>query len=246
MSGAFHIFKSSAGSGKTYQLSKSYIKIILACPANGGERNPEYYRNVLALTFTKAAAEEMKARILAFLRDLGQLRKTDSSSLNSGTQELLAQIKDDLRTEYPNLSLSTEEIGLRAYLCWKKIIHNYSEFSVQTIDSFVNSVSRSFYRDLGLAFNLQLTFDKNELVEEAADTFFNNLESESPWAKWIHEYFLYQRQKDQTWRLRWLVIEFAQKILPYWNQIQESSDEIQILEQFAILKKELQKKSICP
>ena len=59
------ILKASAGSGKTYRLSKTYIDLLLS----SGEPYP--YRHILAVTFTNKATAEMKARIL---RDLAKLR----------------------------------------------------------------------------------------------------------------------------------------------------------------------------
>jgi ATP-dependent exoDNAse (exonuclease V) beta subunit len=62
------ILKASAGSGKTYQLSHTYIDLLLA------SREPHPYRHILAVTFTNKATAEMKSRIL---RDLAELAKTD-------------------------------------------------------------------------------------------------------------------------------------------------------------------------
>ena len=52
----FLIYKSSAGSGKTYTLAKNYIKLALKSPFN--------FKKILAVTFTNKAANEMKERIL--------------------------------------------------------------------------------------------------------------------------------------------------------------------------------------
>ncbi len=49
------IYKSSAGSGKTFTLVKEYLKIVL--------QNPNDYKHILAMTFTNKATEEMKSRI---------------------------------------------------------------------------------------------------------------------------------------------------------------------------------------
>ena len=59
---SFTVYKSSAGSGKTYTLVREYLKIILA--------EPKDFRKVLAITFTNKAANEMKQRILSSLLDL--------------------------------------------------------------------------------------------------------------------------------------------------------------------------------
>ncbi|WP_301710370.1 UvrD-helicase domain-containing protein, partial [uncultured Duncaniella sp.] len=65
------IYKASAGSGKTFTLAREYIKFILGHKNEQGlyELNrpgstPSGHRNVLAMTFTNKATEEMKSRII--------------------------------------------------------------------------------------------------------------------------------------------------------------------------------------
>ena len=53
------VYKASAGSGKTFTLAVEYIKLLI--------ENPTCYRNILAVTFTNKATEEMKMRILSQL-----------------------------------------------------------------------------------------------------------------------------------------------------------------------------------
>ncbi|NJL14222.1 MAG: UvrD-helicase domain-containing protein [Microscillaceae bacterium] len=60
----FKIYSSSAGSGKTYTLTREYIKLTLL------QEDPHYFRHILAITFTNDAANEMKARIVEALRNL--------------------------------------------------------------------------------------------------------------------------------------------------------------------------------
>ena len=68
---AMKILKASAGSGKTYNLAKEYIKILLQ------SENRDAYRRVLAVTFTNKATDEMKRRIL---RELHTLAKSPEKS----------------------------------------------------------------------------------------------------------------------------------------------------------------------
>ena len=56
MSYNFVVYKSSAGSGKTYTLVKEYLKLALADP----HRLNKSYKQILAVTFTNKAAAEMK------------------------------------------------------------------------------------------------------------------------------------------------------------------------------------------
>ena len=83
------ILKASAGSGKTYRLSKTYIDLLLA------SSEPHPYRHILAVTFTNKATAEMKARIL---RDLARLSETDRRA-----QVLLTELLHD----YGAFSIST-------------------------------------------------------------------------------------------------------------------------------------------
>ena len=48
------VYKASAGSGKTFTLATEYIKLLI--------ENPLAYKNILAVTFTNKATEEMKQR----------------------------------------------------------------------------------------------------------------------------------------------------------------------------------------
>ena len=65
------VYKASAGSGKTFTLAVEYIKLLV--------QNPTSFRNILAVTFTNKATEEMKMRILSQLYGIAQ-RLPDSDN----------------------------------------------------------------------------------------------------------------------------------------------------------------------
>lgn len=58
------IYRSSAGAGKTHTLVSEYLKLALD--------NPEAFSQILAVTFTNQATQEMKQRILMCLHSLVQ------------------------------------------------------------------------------------------------------------------------------------------------------------------------------
>ena len=62
----FTIYKSSAGSGKTFTLVKEYLALSLNDAANP----PQAYKHILAVTFTNKASAEMKERIIKSLKEL--------------------------------------------------------------------------------------------------------------------------------------------------------------------------------
>ena len=62
----FEVIRSSAGSGKTYSLVKRFITLCLLSKKNN------YYKNILAITFTNAAAYEMKNRVIMAFSNLSE------------------------------------------------------------------------------------------------------------------------------------------------------------------------------
>ena len=74
------ILKASAGSGKTYNLAKEYIRLIVM------SNQPDAYRHVLAVTFTNKATDEMKRRILKELHTLS-MAPDESKYLDYLTKE---------------------------------------------------------------------------------------------------------------------------------------------------------------
>ena len=70
---AYKIFNASAGSGKTFTLVKEYLKIILSSHKN------QPFRQILAVTFTNKAVNEMKARILDSLAEISSVSAPTAS-----------------------------------------------------------------------------------------------------------------------------------------------------------------------
>ena len=134
----FKIYRSSAGSGKTFTLVKEYLRIAL------GSSRTDNYRSILAITFTNKAAEEMKSRVLETLEQLS----SDSSQEHAMTTILRSELK-----------LSENELSLRASSVLKHMLHNYSDISISTIDHFTHNLIRTFSQDLGLSINFQVELD---------------------------------------------------------------------------------------
>jgi ATP-dependent exoDNAse (exonuclease V) beta subunit len=137
------VYKSSAGSGKTTTLVQAYLKITL--------NNPMLFRNVLSITFTNKAANEMKSRVLEWL-----------SILSEG--EPLAD--DELKNLQNELALSDSVLQERAKELLSLIIHNYDEFAISTIDSFVHRIIKTFATDIKLPQNFEVVIEEEEIIPE--------------------------------------------------------------------------------
>ena len=146
MSKNFQVFRSSAGSGKTYTLSLSFIALAL----KGGRFGyADYYKKILAITFTNKAAAEMKERVLEYLDTLSKQEDKD------GILDWLLEKTD----------FKKEEIFKRAAVVHKHILHHYADLGISTIDKFTYKIVRTFASDLGLAHNFDLEMDSYKIIQ---------------------------------------------------------------------------------
>ena len=142
----FQIYRSSAGSGKTYTLSLIFIALALKGNHFGYE---DYYRKILAITFTNKAASEMKERVLEYLNSLANKKDNDG---------ILLWLVGETR-------LTEVEIYKRARIIHKHILHNYADLGISTIDKFTYKIVRTFASDLGLSYNFDLEMDTYKIIQ---------------------------------------------------------------------------------
>lgn len=149
----FKVYSSSAGSGKTYTLTKEYLKLALSSESD------TYFRSILAVTFTNAAANEMKERIILMLRTFSSPEGKSHFMLRDIVTELYPGIEED-----PELFAETTELYVqRAKKIFRKILHRYSDFSVMTIDKFTQRLVSSFTDELGIPFAFETVLDSDQL-----------------------------------------------------------------------------------
>ena len=163
----FKIYSSSAGSGKTYTLAKEYIKLALKTTS------PWYFNHILAVTFTKKASEEMKERIMKYLRQFASTDVKDIEESEGIFQQILAELQED------GVVIDEWELRKRANNTFKHIIHEYANFSVSTIDSFVQRIVAAFTEELGFPFNFEVSLDSGVLLDAAVEQLFQKVNTEN-------------------------------------------------------------------
>ncbi|MDB5261466.1 MAG: helicase UvrD, partial [Adhaeribacter sp.] len=219
----FKIYSSSAGSGKTYNLTKEYLKLALQSD------NPGYYRSVLAITFTNDAANEMKERILSALRQFNDPNLSPKQQAQS--ENLLTEITADLQEEYPGPPISREIIRVRAARTFEQILYNYSEFSVSTIDAFVNRVATAFTRELNIPYNFEVDLDTTTLLNTAVSLLLNKVNNQPDHAllsRTLENYALEKADEGRSWNnLPTELAAFANNLLN--EQVYEAISELQLL-----------------
>mgnify|MGYP000879550163 CR=1 FL=1 len=159
------IYKASAGSGKTYALTKEYIRLLLHASSHN-------FKNILAVTFTNKACGEMKERILETLFALS----------NNISSVVYAQ---DLCDEF---SFTHEQLELEAKRILHEILHNYSFFYVETIDTFFQRIIRNFAKELGLHSYYGLQLDVETVIQNSIQELFLHIYEYPQIQQWLIEY----------------------------------------------------------
>ena len=186
------VYKSSAGSGKTFTLVKDFLTLALISD------KPELVRNILALTFTNKAAQEMKDRILDSLHAFAN---GPISGKNLALLESLCASK--------KLKLSEDEIKKRSEKLLKYILHNYSSFSVSTIDKFNYRLIQTFAQDLGVSSSAEVELDELELLEEAINNLLEESATNDLLAEWLTDFLISQLNEDKSWNIKRHFIDFS-------------------------------------
>ena len=183
------VYKASAGSGKTFTLATEYIKLVV--------ENPQSYRNILAVTFTNKATEEMKIRILSQLYGIWK-KLPDSAKYMEVICEKTGQ---------------TEAfVSERAGIALSNLLHNYNYFRVETIDTFFQSVLRNLARELDLTANLRIGLNDTQVEELAVDQLIQDLHTTDVLLQWLLKYIMENISDDKSWNVIGQIKTFGKTI----------------------------------
>ncbi|WP_438966187.1 UvrD-helicase domain-containing protein [Flavobacterium sp.] len=177
---SFSLYNASAGSGKTYTLSKEYIKILLQSSSN------EAYRKILAITFTNKAVEEMKSRIIFYLLEFSK----------EDTSEKAADLLKDIARE---TSLSIATIKDKSKVIIKSIIHNYTAFDISTIDRFTLKIIKSFSHELNIPLDFDISLETDLLMQEAIETVISKAGEDEELTKLLLDFSRNKTDDDKNW-----------------------------------------------
>ncbi len=196
----FVIYRSSAGSGKTFTLALEYLKLALS--QNGT------YRNILAVTFTNKATKEMKSRIVEFLYEL--------STGKSGP------VRDALLA---STGLSNPELTDKAAAVLSQILHGYAYFSVMTIDSFFQKVIRAFAREIGLQAGFMLELDQQKVLDEVVDELLQDIgkPDKQELTSWLTRFAEERVEEGKAWDFKHDIKDLAIELLKENFKVQEEA-----------------------
>lgn len=188
------ILNASAGSGKTYNLVKEYIKLLIEDP-----NQTKRFNQIIAMTFTNMAALEMKTRIVASLDILG-----NPKIYTKKAADLAGTISKET-------NISTEDIYKRAAMVMKQMLHSYEDFSVMTIDKFNLRLIRSFSRDLDLPADFEVVLNEDQVIEQVVDLLLSSIGTEEmkEFTQTVFNYSKENLEEGEGWDFRRSLISFG-------------------------------------
>ncbi len=189
-----HLYKASAGSGKTFTLVKEYLKLVLI--------SPQAYRKILAVTFTNKAANEMKQRVLLALTALAD----QNPAIAAHNIKLVKLLKEET-------GLSTTEIRTNAAHVLTSILHHYSDFGISTIDAFVLRLVRTFSRDLRLPFRFDVELSADTIIQSAIDRIIARIGLDEMITRALIAFAHDRIDRSENWKIEPDLRKFATKLL---------------------------------
>jgi len=150
------LIEASAGTGKTYTISGLYLRLLLG---HGG-KTPLSCEQILVVTFTNAATEELRDRIrkrisLAFKRFLGLTVKDD----------FIEQLYQDTVEDERAIALRRLDLALKSL----------DEAAIFTIHGFCQRVLSDMAFESSLLFESEFTLDDSEFLHHAVRDFWREV-----------------------------------------------------------------------
>ena len=197
--GALIIYKASAGSGKTHALTREYLDLVI--------QHPGKYKSILAVTFTNKATAEMKQRILNELYTLAE----------GGDSNFRDEFLDTKK-------IAEEQLRKTAKHILEQILHNYSRFHIETIDSFFQRVIRSFAREIHLQAGYNIELDDDRVLEEAVDRLLFEADQDKFLRNWLTRFADSKVKDGLHWNLKYDILRFSKEITK--EKFRESSAQL--------------------
>jgi len=185
--GTLTIYSASAGSGKTFKLAGIYLAHLFRSKYN--------YRKILAVTFTNKATAEMKNRILDQLNFIASGGKSDYLP---GLLKETGKSEETLRKEAKEILFA--------------ILHDYSRFSVCTIDAFFQKVIRSFARETGLHSGYNVELDHTLILSSAVDEMIASSADDPELEGWLNTYVMANLDEEKSWNLKRAILKLSEEL----------------------------------
>ena len=184
------LYRSSAGSGKTYTLTREYLFLALR------SGDPRSYRKILAVTFTNKAMKEMKDRII---------KKLDDFSSGKLNDPMARELMD-------SLEWNEDTFRQRCSAMLTEILHNYGNFSITTIDAFFQQIVRSFARELHISGGYRLELEQDLIYHKVIQELLDSADKDDYIRNWVTEFSFSRLEEARGWEVENQLFAFLKEL----------------------------------
>ena len=185
------VLNASAGSGKTYNLVLTYLRLIL-----DSAKDENAFSEVMAMTFTNKAAFEMKDRIISYLHNISILSDL-KGDLFEKTEGICRELGSQLKIDIPTVVKRSEKT-------LKAILHHFEDFNVVTIDKFNLRLIRSFSKELNISGDFKIVLNEEEILDNVVENLLDSLDYQAQ-IQLTNLVLNYSREKlneEQSWNFQ--------------------------------------------
>lgn len=203
------LIEASAGTGKTYTITGLYLRYLLGLQLPEQASQPLSVEQILVVTFTEAATEEIKDRVrgrIIAARDA----IVSGTSADPLIEQVLAQVSDKPR----------------AFELLDSAAKSMDEAAIFTIHGFCQRMLKQHAFESGVAFNLHFILDQSELIENAVNDFWrhfvyplSSVQTQAVLAHFAHPLALAKKLVP-------LLAQQGAKLTPHFNNPEQTLAEI--------------------
>ena len=154
----------------------------------------------------------MKERILDFLIKLSAGKESDV-----------------LPVVMKNTGLSGDQVRKNAKIVIGKILHQYSQFSVSTIDAFFQKIVKSFAKELGLLGNFKVELDQDKVKQEIIDQLIEELGTNNEITDWLVDFSFSKVDDNKSWNIRPQIETLANEV--FKESFRPVSEQLSLINQ---------------
>lgn len=223
--------KSSAGSGKTYRLAQHYIALLILDTLKGGSARNRI-SSLVAITFTNKAAQEMRARIIDWIKriilDIPLKKSTQTALDDILDNEWLSQYISACGMLTPDNHVFFKE-AVRTSLIkdFDELLKNYYSFNVGTIDGFVNLILKASAFKLNLPPDFEISLESSTIIDLVVKECLLKI-TENERVQWLFDRFtdryIETEGDNASWLPRDVLIDIISSL---WNE--ESREDKQFV-----------------
>ncbi|MEM7361528.1 MAG: UvrD-helicase domain-containing protein [Bacteroidota bacterium] len=197
-----HLIRASAGAGKTHRLVYIYLQHILATPT--------HIPDIIVLSFTNKATQELKARILTHLHDLAA--------------EKMTSMAIDLQK---SLDCDRATLTEQARQALDYLLKRYDHLAVHTIDAFFQDLLRTFTYELNIPSNYQLLLEQDQLLSHCLTELLQQLPQNPGLQKTLTELALQKIEQGKTWHFNEEIKKWGYDLLATWQDPSSPNDLVE-------------------